>query len=101
MVLAPAGGLEKARHKLTAGRKLDSPSEAIVTEESKANQEIEKCDFVMTYFDDPRGSIPKSIVNWVAKSALPSMLETMKKVSENYGAYLEEQGRPPLNGLPF
>jgi hypothetical protein len=35
------------------------------------------CEFAMLYFDDMKGSIPRSIVNWAVSKAIPSFLNQL------------------------
>ncbi|KAI8975687.1 hypothetical protein BDF20DRAFT_624943 [Mycotypha africana] len=36
------------------------------------------CYVFMDYFDDPKGNIPKSVINWAAKTAVPMFINSLK-----------------------
>ncbi|CEI89445.1 hypothetical protein RMCBS344292_05865 [Rhizopus microsporus] len=42
------------------------------------------CLIFMDYFDDPKGSIPKSVINWAAKTAVPAFVNSLKNVCLKY-----------------
>ena len=39
------------------------------------------CIYKALYQDDPGGAIPKSVVNWAAKKAFPSMLDDLVRAA--------------------
>ncbi|XP_028675065.1 phosphatidylcholine transfer protein [Erpetoichthys calabaricus] len=47
----------------------------------------------MNYFDNPGGMIPSWLINWAAKSGVPSFLTDMKKACKNYAAFQQRAGR--------
>ena len=38
-------------------------------------------------FDNPAGNIPSSLINWVAKTAMPKALEQTKKAGDKYDSW--------------
>ena len=46
--------------------------------------------FFMHYFDNPGGSIPTWVINWAAKTGVPSFLSDMEKACAGYDKYLEK-----------
>ncbi|KAI8075597.1 hypothetical protein BDF21DRAFT_439439 [Thamnidium elegans] len=42
------------------------------------------CMVFMDYFDDPKGSIPKSVINWAAKTGIPTFIENLKSACVQY-----------------
>ncbi|CAO3682348.1 unnamed protein product [Rhizopus stolonifer] len=42
------------------------------------------CLIYMDYFDDPKGNIPKSVINWAAKIAVPSFVNNLKDACLQY-----------------
>ncbi|XP_039595947.1 phosphatidylcholine transfer protein [Polypterus senegalus] len=46
----------------------------------------------MNYFDNPGGMIPSWLINWAAKSGVPSFLTDMKKACKNYAAFQQRAG---------
>lgn len=42
------------------------------------------------YSDNPRGSIPKFLVNWAAKTGVPEFLDALEEACRGYPAYLKE-----------
>ncbi|XP_043946412.1 phosphatidylcholine transfer protein [Protopterus annectens] len=45
----------------------------------------------MSYFDNPGGSIPTWVINWAAKSGVPSFLTNMQTACKNYSTYLSRK----------
>lgn len=45
----------------------------------------------MHYYDNPKGMIPTWLINWAAKTGVPSFLDSMNKACRKYEAYLQEQ----------
>jgi hypothetical protein len=41
------------------------------------------CEFALLYFDDLKGSIPRSIVNWAVSKAVPAFLNSLVDAAEN------------------
>ncbi|KAK3847324.1 MAG: hypothetical protein J3R72DRAFT_432383 [Linnemannia gamsii] len=61
------------------------------------------CNIWFGYYDNPKGNIPSSIINWAAKSGIPSFLNSMRdaglrlmKTEEEKGA-LDEKTQPLLS----
>ena len=52
----------------------------------------DSAEYVMDYYDDIRGSIPKRIINWASKKVVPDFMKKMHKAFENYEAFLERRG---------
>jgi hypothetical protein len=50
-----------------------------------------KMEVLCVYFDDPKGNIPKSIINWAAEKLIPKSFEDNKKAMNKY---LAEKLRP-------
>ncbi|EIE81196.1 hypothetical protein G6F46_005208 [Rhizopus delemar] len=42
------------------------------------------CLIYMDYFDDPKGNIPKSVINWAAKIAVPAFVNSLKNACLQY-----------------
>jgi len=42
------------------------------------------------YSDNPRGSIPKFLVNWAAKTGVPEFLDSLEEACRKYPAYQQE-----------
>ncbi|GAA5808679.1 hypothetical protein MFLAVUS_002073 [Mucor flavus] len=42
------------------------------------------CTVFMDYFDDPKGGIPKSVINWAAKTGIPTFIENLKSACVQY-----------------
>eukprot|EP00300_Choanocystis_sp_HF-7_P009266 c16345_g1_i1.p1 GENE.c16345_g1_i1~~c16345_g1_i1.p1 ORF type:complete len:852 (+),score=132.18 c16345_g1_i1:705-3260(+) len=75
----------------------------IRVEEFVSNTVIEKVDeksvrVYCTYMDDPKGSIPKVLVNFASKQAFPRMLDSFHKAFSGYAAYKSNrpQQAPPI-----
>ncbi|GCB81437.1 hypothetical protein scyTo_0021395, partial [Scyliorhinus torazame] len=47
----------------------------------------------MHYFDNPGGMIPAFVINWAAKSGVPSFLKEMQKACANYPEYCKKSGK--------
>ncbi|XP_059804149.1 phosphatidylcholine transfer protein isoform X2 [Hypanus sabinus] len=45
------------------------------------------------YFDNPGGLIPTFLVNWAAKTGVPSFLKDMQKACANYPEYCKKSGK--------
>jgi len=45
------------------------------------------------YSDNPRGSIPKWLVNWAAKSGVPEFLDSLEEACRKYPKYQEEMSK--------
>eukprot|EP00299_Pterocystis_sp_00344_P011397 c5310_g1_i1.p1 GENE.c5310_g1_i1~~c5310_g1_i1.p1 ORF type:complete len:233 (+),score=32.83 c5310_g1_i1:32-730(+) len=50
-----------------------------------------KCEVLCFYFDDPKGSIPKVVVNYATKQAFPSILSNFSAALNKYDDYLKKQ----------
>jgi hypothetical protein len=46
-----------------------------------------KVEILCTYFDNPKGSIPKTVVNFAVKQSLPKMLDQLKTCLGGYADY--------------
>eukprot|EP00794_Sanderia_malayensis_P003302 gene3302-3787_t len=46
----------------------------------------------MHYYDNPKGMLPTWLINWAAKTGVPSFLKSMKKACDNYEEYKEKKG---------
>ncbi|KAI8644130.1 hypothetical protein BD408DRAFT_401302 [Parasitella parasitica] len=57
-------------------------------------QDGEGCSVFMDYFDDPKGSIPISVINWAAKTGVPAFISNLKAACIQY-----EKEHP--NGAPL
>ncbi|CAO3637024.1 unnamed protein product [Mucor fragilis] len=42
------------------------------------------CSVFMDYFDDPKGNIPKSVINWAAKTGVPAFIGNLKAACLQY-----------------
>ncbi|KAI8080285.1 uncharacterized protein B0P05DRAFT_586920 [Gilbertella persicaria] len=40
------------------------------------------CCVLMDYFEDPKGNIPKSVVNWAAKTGVPTFMNNLKNACQ-------------------
>eukprot|EP00043_Microstomoeca_roanoka_P019594 m.223234 g.223234 ORF g.223234 m.223234 type:complete len:416 (-) comp17026_c3_seq15:5257-6504(-) len=67
--------------------------QVIVIEENP--QDRERPLIYMYYYDDPGGSIPSWIVNWVAKTAAPKFLSSLRKAMKGYDQWRANHGNPP------
>eukprot|EP00128_Syssomonas_multiformis_P008773 Colp12_sorted_trinity150504_noHs@25560 len=47
------------------------------------------CSVFMRYFDNPGGSIPTWVINWVASSGVPAFLKSLETACQKYDAYLK------------
>ncbi|XP_067914720.1 phosphatidylcholine transfer protein [Heterodontus francisci] len=47
----------------------------------------------MHYFDNPGGMIPTFLVNWAAKTGVPSFLKDLQTACANYPAYCKKSGK--------
>ncbi|XP_048466668.1 phosphatidylcholine transfer protein [Rhincodon typus] len=47
----------------------------------------------MHYFDNPGGMIPTFLVNWAAKTGVPTFLKDMQKACANYPEYCKKSGK--------
>lgn len=60
----------------------------VVTSTNKGKQEDQadpnNCLLLTYLFDNPSGNIPSSVINWVAKTAMPKSLDTCKKAGDKY-----------------
>ncbi|XP_076866402.1 phosphatidylcholine transfer protein [Brachyhypopomus gauderio] len=45
----------------------------------------------MNYFDNPGGNIPTWLINWAAKTGVPSFLADMQKACDNYATYRSDR----------
>ncbi|ORY99664.1 hypothetical protein BCR41DRAFT_342728 [Lobosporangium transversale] len=61
------------------------------------------CRIWFAYFDNPKGNIPSSIVNWAAKSGVPSFLNALRNAGHSLMKQDAETGRSektqPLSAL--
>ncbi|KAI7904075.1 uncharacterized protein BX663DRAFT_471185 [Cokeromyces recurvatus] len=54
------------------------------------------CIVFMDYFDDPKGNIPKSLINWAAKTGVPTFINNLKAACQEYKKE-HPDGTPPLD----
>ncbi|KAI8356657.1 hypothetical protein BD560DRAFT_449339 [Blakeslea trispora] len=47
-------------------------------------EDAKGCHIFMDYFDDPKGNIPKTIINWAAKTGVPTFIDSLKKACKQY-----------------
>ncbi|KAI9264420.1 hypothetical protein BY458DRAFT_513972 [Sporodiniella umbellata] len=57
------------------------------------------CFVYLDYFDDPKGNIPKSVINWAAKIAVPAFVNSLKTACLEYTKEHPEDGS--LSTLEF
>ncbi|CAG5128286.1 unnamed protein product [Candidula unifasciata] len=48
----------------------------------------------MKYYDNPKGNIPKWLINWAAKTGVPQFLKLMDSACRGYPEYLKKKKRP-------
>lgn len=48
------------------------------------SEDGEGCFVFMDYFDDPKGSIPSSVINWAAKTGVPNFIKSLKNACLQY-----------------
>mmetsp|Transcript_25178 Transcript_25178/g.39267 ORF Transcript_25178/g.39267 Transcript_25178/m.39267 type:complete len:217 (-) Transcript_25178:30-680(-) len=48
------------------------------------------CEFVSIYYEDPGGSVPKWLINWAVKTAVPKGLDDLRGTALGYEKYLEK-----------
>ncbi|KAI8331612.1 hypothetical protein EDC96DRAFT_451753 [Choanephora cucurbitarum] len=49
-----------------------------------ATEDTKGCHIFMDYFDDPKGNIPKAILNWAAKTGVPAFIDHLKHACRQY-----------------
>lgn len=47
----------------------------------------------MHYYDDPKGMLPTWLINWGAKTGVPSFLKSMKTACDSYNDYLAKKNK--------
>lgn len=62
---------------------------------------VDSCLFVIATRDDPRGRIPKSVVNWAIRKALPALADSLfERCKACEGMYPEEDSSKPASPKP-
>ncbi|KAF7727994.1 hypothetical protein EC973_006759 [Apophysomyces ossiformis] len=49
-----------------------------------ADSSGEGCSVLMDYYDDPKGRIPSTVVNWAARTGVPSFIDTLEQACLKY-----------------
>ncbi|XP_003387507.1 PREDICTED: phosphatidylcholine transfer protein-like [Amphimedon queenslandica] len=47
----------------------------------------------MHYYDNPKGMIPAMLINWAAKTGVPTFLDLMRTAVKGYKDYLKKEGK--------
>ncbi|KAG2177461.1 hypothetical protein INT44_007972 [Umbelopsis vinacea] len=84
--------------------RIDNYRQNIVIEDDGKGGSLVQLD----YFDDPKGNIPNSVINWAAKQGVPSFMKTLHDACISYmkvhpeTAHQELDAEQPVekNGLP-